>query len=71
MQLFRTVADGYAKRGLRLALALVAAGALLATLTPLALELVIDALAIDAVASLWNAQRLTEKELPPRPSRRR
>ena len=43
LQLFRSVADGYAKRRLLLALALVAAGALLAALTPIALELVVDA----------------------------
>ena len=45
LQLFRTVADGYAKRRLLLALALVAAGALLAALTPIALKLVVDSLA--------------------------
>jgi hypothetical protein len=36
------VVDGYAKRRLLLAAALVAAGALLAALTPIALELVVD-----------------------------
>lgn len=41
LQLFWTVADGYAKRRLLLALALVAAGALLAALTPIALKLVV------------------------------
>lgn len=44
LQLFWTVADRYAKRRLLLALALVAAGALLAALTPIALKLVIDSL---------------------------
>ena len=44
LQLFWTVADGYAKRRLLLALALVAAGALLAALTPIALKLVVDSL---------------------------
>ncbi len=42
LQLFWTVADGYAKRRLLLALVLVAAGALLAALTPIALKLVVD-----------------------------
>lgn len=41
LQLFWSVADGYAKRRLLLALALVAAGALLAALTPIALKLVV------------------------------
>src|SRR5262249_5994683 len=45
VQLFWTVADGYAKRRLLLALALVAAGALFAALTPIALKLVVDSLA--------------------------
>lgn len=42
LQLFWSVADGYAKRRLLLALALVAAGALLAALTPNAVRLVVD-----------------------------
>lgn len=42
LQLFWSVADGYAKRRLLLALALVAAGALLAALTPIALKLVVE-----------------------------
>ena len=42
LQLFGFVADGYAKRRLLLALALVAAGALLAALTPIAVKLVVD-----------------------------
>ena len=45
VQLFWTVADGYAKRRLLLALALVALGALFAALTPIALKLVVDSLA--------------------------
>lgn len=48
LQLLWTVADGYAKRRLLLALALVAAGALLAALTPVALKLVVDSLSSGA-----------------------
>ncbi len=48
LQLFWSVADGYAKRRLLLALALVAAGALLAALTPIALKLVVDSLSSGA-----------------------
>lgn len=56
LQLFWSVADSYAKRRLLLALALVAAGALLAALTPIALKLVVD--------SLSNVLRTREKTLP-------
>lgn len=42
LQLFGTVADGSAKRRVLLAPAMVAAGALLVALTPIALELVVD-----------------------------
>lgn len=48
LQLFWTVADGYAKRRLLLALVLVATGALLAALTPGALKLVVDSLLVGA-----------------------
>lgn len=44
LQIFWAAADGYAKRRMFLALAVVAAGALLAALTPIALKLVIDSL---------------------------
>ena len=44
LQLLWTVADAYAKRRLLLALGLVATGALLSALTPLALKLAVDAL---------------------------
>ncbi|HEY4366467.1 MAG TPA: ATP-binding cassette domain-containing protein [Steroidobacteraceae bacterium] len=44
LQLLWTVADAYAKRRLLLALGLVASGALLSALTPLALKLAVDAL---------------------------
>lgn len=44
LQLFWTVADRYAKRRLLLALTLVAGGALLAAITPVALTLAIDSL---------------------------
>jgi ABC-type transport system involved in Fe-S cluster assembly fused permease/ATPase subunit len=45
MHLFWSIADTYAKRRLLLALALVATGALLAAVTPLALKVVVDGLA--------------------------
>ena len=43
LQLFRTMADGHAKRRLLLAPALVATGALLTAFTPIASVLVVDA----------------------------
>ena len=46
------MADGYAKRRLLLALALVAAGALFAALTPIALKLVVDSLAAEQSGGL-------------------
>jgi hypothetical protein len=52
LQLFWTVADGYAKRRLLLALAVVAAGALLAAATSIALNLVVDALSATSTKSL-------------------
>lgn len=42
LQLFGSMADGYAKRRVLLALALVAAGALLAAFTRSAFKLVVD-----------------------------
>ena len=42
LQLFRFVADGYAQRRLRLALTLVAAGALLTAFTSIEFEMVVD-----------------------------
>lgn len=51
LALFRTDADAFSKRRLLLALALVAGAALLETLTPTALRLVVDALACGASRS--------------------
>jgi ABC-type multidrug transport system fused ATPase/permease subunit len=50
LQLFWVAADGYTRRRLALALALVAIGALLAALTPLALTLVVDRLGSQSAA---------------------
>lgn len=59
LELIWSVADAYAKRRLLLALALVAAGALLAALTPLALKMVIDEFSHAGTPSGGNLTSLT------------
>lgn len=51
LQLFWRVIDGYVRRRLLAALALVAGGALLAALTPIALKLIVDSLSRDPGAA--------------------